>query len=46
MGDIIEDEKAMLSRVSDNIAGGDREKAKRYFNIMNNCYSFPILPLL
>jgi len=46
MGDIIEDEKAMLSRVSDNIAGGDREKAKRYFNIMNNCYFLPNSPTL
>ena len=46
MGDIIEDEKAMLSRVSDNIAGGDKGKAKRYFNLMNNCYFLPNSPTL
>ena len=46
MGDIIEDEKAMLTRVSDNIAGGNKEKAKRYFNIMNNCYFLPNSPTL
>ena len=46
MGDIIEDEKAMLTRVSENIAGGNKEKAKRYFNIMNNCYFLPNSPTL
>ncbi len=46
MGDIIEDEKAMLTRVSNNISGGDKGKAKRYFDLMNNCYFLPNSPTL
>jgi len=46
MGDIIEDEKAMLTRVSDNIAGKDKKKAKAYYELMDNSYFLPNSPTL
>ena len=45
-GKIVEDEKAMLTRVSENIAGGNRTKAKRYYKLMDERYFLPNSPTL
>ncbi|HEX38189.1 MAG TPA: vitamin B12-dependent ribonucleotide reductase [Candidatus Cloacimonetes bacterium] len=45
-GKIIEDEKAMLTRVSENIAGGNKTKAKRYYKLMDERFFLPNSPTL
>ncbi|MEA3476444.1 MAG: vitamin B12-dependent ribonucleotide reductase [Candidatus Cloacimonadota bacterium] len=45
-GNIIEDAHKMLERVSENIAGDDKEKAKRYYEIMDKRYFLPNSPTL
>ncbi len=45
-GKIIEDASKMLKRVSENIAGQDKEKAKKYYEIMDKRYFLPNSPTL
>lgn len=45
-GNIIEDASQMLKRVSKNIAGGNKEKAKIFYDLMDKKYFLPNSPTL
>ena len=45
-GNIIEDASQMLKRVSKNIAGGDKEKEKIFYDLMDKKYFLPNSPTL
>ncbi|MEA2103691.1 MAG: vitamin B12-dependent ribonucleotide reductase [Candidatus Cloacimonadota bacterium] len=45
-GNCIEDAQGMLTRVSTNIAGKNKAKAKKYFDVMDNRYFLPNSPTL
>ncbi len=45
-GDIIEDASQMLKRISKDIAGGDKEKTKAFYSLMDKKYFLPNSPTL
>jgi len=45
-GDVIEDWNAMLTRIATDISGGDEQKFKRYYGLMDNGYFLPNSPTL
>ncbi|MBC8526969.1 MAG: vitamin B12-dependent ribonucleotide reductase [Candidatus Cloacimonetes bacterium] len=45
-GNAIEDSQKMLKRVSKNIAGNNKEKAKKYYDLMDKRYFLPNSPTL
>ncbi|HQH50406.1 MAG TPA: vitamin B12-dependent ribonucleotide reductase [Candidatus Cloacimonadota bacterium] len=45
-GNTIEDWKSMIKRVASNIAGHDKQKTKKYFNLLDSGYFLPNSPTL